>query len=68
MAKIKITSNPRVKEIFDDLDKYRDFCVEYGYKFDESTLYDMRHYIYRAFNKYSSGKYVKDNWVEDSKV
>ena len=55
---------PEVTQIFDDLDSYRDFCVTYGYKFDEATLYDMRSYVYRQHNKNLTGKPVKDNWDE----
>jgi hypothetical protein len=64
MAKPNIQPNLRVRQIFDDLDKYRDFCVDFGYKFDESTLYDMRSYVYRQHNKQLTGKYPKDQWPE----
>ena len=53
-----------VKQIFDDLENYLTFCQDYGYKFDEATLYDMRNYVFRQFNKYSTGKPVKNNWDE----
>ena len=52
--------------LFDDLDNYREFCVDYGYKFDEATLYDMRSYVYRQHNKQLTGKPVKDNWGDKS--
>ncbi len=64
MAKPQFQSNPKVHQIFDDLDKYRDFCVEYGFKFDEATLYDMRNYVYRQHTKQLTGKPVKDNWED----
>ena len=67
MAKVNFQPNPRVRQIFDDLEKYREFCVDYGYTFDEATLYDMRSYIYRQHNKQLSGKQPKDMWVEDAK-
>ena len=67
MAKIQIKPNPRVHAIFDDLDKYREFCVDYGYKFDEATLYDMRSFAYRQHQKQLSGKYPKDSWAEDAR-
>lgn len=65
MAKPNIQSNPRVHQIFDDLDEYRKFCVYYGYRFDESTLYDMRNYVYRLHTKKLAGKEVKNMWDED---
>jgi hypothetical protein len=64
MAKINFQSNPKVRNIFDDLDTYRAFCVDYGYKFDEATLYDMRSYVYRQHQKQLAGKSVKDNWED----
>ena len=68
MAKYQHQSNPRVKQIFDDLEKYLEFCQDYGYKFDESTLYDMRSFAYRQYQKLLSGKQPKDMWEADSKV
>ena len=65
MAKINFQSNPKVRNIFDDLDTYRAFCVDYGYKFDEATLYDMRSYVYRQHQKQLAGKPVKDNWEDE---
>lgn len=64
MAKPHIQHNPKVRQIFEDLEKYLDFCQTFGYRYDESTLYDMRNYVFRQFNKYSTGKPVKDNWDE----
>ena len=57
MAKPQIKHNPKVAQLFDDLEKY-------GYKFDEVTLYDMRNYVYRQHNKHLTGKSVKNNWDE----
>jgi hypothetical protein len=68
MAKIAYQPNPRVKQIFEDLEKYLDFCKDYGYKFDEATLYDMRNYTYRQFQKFVSNKSARDQWAEDSKA
>lgn len=67
MAKNQFTVNPKVHQIFDDLDKYRDFCVSYGYKFDESALYDMRNYTFQQYSKYSSRKNFKDQWGDDER-
>ena len=64
MAKPQIQSNPRVQQIFEDLEKYLDFCVTYGYKFDESDLYNQRNYVYRQYVKFATGKPVKDQWDE----
>ena len=64
MAKPQIKHNPKVAPLFEDLEKYKEFCVDYGYKFDEATLYDMRSYVFRQCNKYMTGKPVKNNWDE----
>lgn len=67
MAKAQVESNPQVNQIFNDLEKYLDFCVSYGYKYDEKTLYDMKNYVYQQFTKFLSHKNFKDQWVEDAK-
>lgn len=64
MAKHDFKPNAKVAQIFEDLENYREFCVDYGYKFDEATLYDLRNYVYRQHNKQLAGKPAKDNWAE----
>jgi len=68
MAKINFEPNTKLTQIFDDLDKYREFCVDYGYVFDEKTLYDMRNFAYRQHQKQLAGKPAKNNWEEDIKI
>jgi hypothetical protein len=58
-------SNPALTQIFDDLDAYRDFCRDFGYKFDESDLYNMKKYPFQQFNKFRTGKRAKDQWSID---
>jgi len=65
MAKQQYQSNPRVNQIFEDLENYLTFCQDYGYKFDESTLYDMRSFAFRQHQKQLAGKWAKDQWAED---
>lgn len=67
MAKQVFQSNPRVHQLFDDLEKYQSFCVDYGYPYDEKTLYDQRSVAYRQHLKQLQGKDTRDNWVEDAK-
>jgi hypothetical protein len=55
----------RVTQIFIDLDKYRDFCREHGFRFDEADLYSQRSYVYRQYQKFASGKSVKNQWEVD---
>jgi hypothetical protein len=66
MSKYERKSNV-VNQIFDDLDSYRNFCRDYGYKFDESELYSNRSFAFRQFTKYMQGKPAKDMWEVDSK-
>ena len=66
MTKTSFQSNPRVHQIFDDLTKYKTFCIDFGYKFDEASLYDMRVYAYRQHSKHLAGKQPKDMWAEDT--
>jgi hypothetical protein len=65
--KYNFQPNPKVHQIFEDLEKYKEFCVDYGYKFDESHLYDMKQFSYRQHTKQLAGNYPKNNWIEDSK-
>lgn len=58
-------SNPVLNQIFDDLDAYRDFCRDFGYKFEESDLYNMKKYPFQQFNKFRNGKRAKDQWAID---
>lgn len=67
MAKPSIQSNPAVQQIFGDLEKFKEFCVDWGYKFDERALYDMRNYSYQQYNKAAHGKNFKDQWSEDAR-
>jgi len=64
MAKLNFQPNPKVRQIFEDLEKYKEFCVDFGYKFDEATLYDMRNFVYRQHSKNLTGKWAKDGWAD----
>jgi hypothetical protein len=44
--------NPRVEQIFNDLDKYRDFCRYEGKVFNESALYNKRDGNWQLYEKY----------------
>jgi len=57
-----VRPNPRTNQVFNDLDKYRNFCREFGYRFDEADLYANRSYVWRQYGKFVSGKEVKNQW------
>jgi hypothetical protein len=67
MAKPTFKPNPRVAEIFDDLDKFLEFCQEYGYRYNESDLYNFKSYAWQQYSKYSQGKNAKNMWWEDAR-
>ena len=64
MSKISFKPNPRVAQIFEDLEKYLEFCKDYGYKYDASDLYNQRSYVYRQYTKQTTGKEAKDQWLD----
>lgn len=43
---------PPVNKIFDDLDKFRDFCRFEGKPFDEADLYNDRSWVWKQYQKY----------------
>lgn len=69
MAKVKLQNTFSTdNSLFDDLEKYLQFCVEYGYPYNEATIYDQRSVACRHFNKWLNGKEPRNNWVEDAKT
>ena len=67
MGKPQHKLNPRAIAIMDDLDLYRDFCVDYGYRFREEDLYNFKSYAWQQYNKYSQGKNAKNMRLEDAR-
>ena len=67
MAKQTYQSNPRVTAIFDDLDRFQEFCQDYGYRYNENDLYNFKSYAWQQFNKYTQGKNAKNMWTEDAR-
>lgn len=65
MANTNTKSTTRVNQIFNDLDKYRDFCRDYGFVFNEADLYNPRVYSFRQFQKALAGKPVPSQWEVD---
>lgn len=67
MSKPAIKSNPKVQQIHEDLDKFRDFVVDYGYRFNEADLYNFKSYAWQQYSKFTSGKSAKNMWEEDAR-
>jgi hypothetical protein len=67
MAKPTFKPNPRMTEIFDDLEKFMEFCQEFGYRYNEGDLYNFKSYAWQQYSKYSQGKNAKNMWWEDAR-
>ena len=67
MGKPQHKPNPRTLAVMDDLDLFREFCIEYGYRFREEDLYNFKSYAWQQYNKYSQGKNAKNMWEEDAR-
>lgn len=67
MAKPQIKPNARVQQTLEDLEKFREFVVDYGYRFNEADLYNFKSYAWQQYSKFTSGKTAKDMWAEDAR-
>jgi hypothetical protein len=57
---------PEVVKIFDELDEYLRFCVNFGHVYDESDLGNERS-PYGDYLRFKKGKIVRDNWAVAAK-
>ena len=57
-----LTMRPEVSKIYDDLDHYRQFCVDFGHYFDEKDLYNHHSQSWQDFMRREDGKYIKNRW------
>lgn len=49
-----------------DLDAYREWCVEYGYKFDERDLY-RQNSSWSFYQRWRHGdRSIRNNWERDA--
>ena len=67
MGKQIYEPSPRSLAVQEDLSKFLEFCKDYGYKFNESDVYNFKSYAWQQFNKFVQGKNVKNMWVEDAR-
>jgi hypothetical protein len=56
----------QMTKLFDDLDNYRKFCVEYGYIFNEAHLYKGDS-SWGQYTRWRRGERVNDNWKKDAR-
>lgn len=66
MAKFVYKPNPKVAEIFENLEKFKEFCRDYGYQYNEEDLHNFKSYAWQQYSKFSQGKRAKNMWVEDA--
>ena len=67
MGKREYRPNPRALALMEDLDLFREFCVDYGYRYNEADLYNFKAYAWQQYNKFTQGKNAKNMWVEDAR-
>jgi hypothetical protein len=67
MGKREFRPNPRALAIIEDLDLFREFCVDYGYRYNEADLYNFKAYAWQQYNKFTQGKNAKNMWEEDTR-
>jgi hypothetical protein len=67
MAKPTFNHNPRVHAIFEDLERFLEFCQDFGYRYNENDLYNFKSYAWQQFNKWHQGKNAKNMWSEDGR-
>jgi hypothetical protein len=54
-----------IKQVFEDLDRYRNFCREFGYRFNEADLYNTRSGNYKQFQRMLAGQRPRNQWEID---
>ena len=53
---------PEVTQIYDDLEKFKQFCVDHGRQFNEAALYNERDRDYFDFLRFKERGYAKNAW------
>jgi hypothetical protein len=53
---------PEVTQIYDDLEKFKQFCVDHGRLFNEAALYNERDRDYFDFLRFKERGYAKNAW------
>ena len=61
------TTKAQVDKIFEDLENFRNFCVEFGYPFNPNNLYKENNNIHKEYVKFAKGREPRNRWIEDAK-
>ena len=67
MGKQVYRPSPRALQVQEDLANFLDFCVEYGYRYNENDLYNFKAYAWQQYYKFVQGKNAKNMWFEDGR-
>lgn len=67
MGKQQYKPSPRALAVQEDLSRFLEFVREYGYRYNETDLYNFKSYAWQQYNKFVQGKNVKNMWVEDAR-
>lgn len=62
MAKPNIKHNPKVVEIFEELEKFQEFCQDHGYRYNEADLHNFKSYAWQQYSKFAQGKNARNMW------
>lgn len=65
-GKLNMIKNRNVNRVFNDLDDFREFCVNYGYVFDEKELYKRNSNAYVQYERHRRGDAFTDQWADDA--
>jgi hypothetical protein len=57
--------NKQINRVFDELDAYKAFCVDFGFVYDEADLY-KRNSPYGQYERHRRGDPVRNNWLIDA--
>ena len=57
----------QVEQVFNDLDSYKRFCIQFGWSYNEADLYNTDKRSYQSLVDFKEGKRVPNNWVKDQK-
>ncbi len=63
MGKYQHKTSVTINQIFEDLEKLKEFCCYYGFRYSEADLYNSQTYIWRQYLRKQTGKDCRNNWL-----
>jgi hypothetical protein len=68
IERYQMIKNQNVNRVFNDLDNFKVFCVEYGFVFNEADLYKRNTHAYSQFERVRRGEKIPNNWDTDARL